>query len=340
MMNHQFRIHTEQGQSSLQRHTGAPLQEAGPGQLLLQVSAASLNFRDLLTLQGAAQGAARDGLVPLSDAVGKVLAVGPDVQGWKVGDRASPNFFPGWVDGAFDPAQLQKALGGGNTDGVLSQQLLLPVQALVAPAAHLSDEEASTLPCAGLTAWHALFERGKVQPGETVLVQGTGGVALFGLQLAAAAGARVIVTSSSHAKLERARRLGAWATIHYGETPEWDQAVLELTDGRGADHILELGGPQTYDRSIRAVAPGGRIAQIGVLSGFNARPDIQPLQFKNARIDGICVGSAAQLRRLNHFLAEHQIHPVIDRVFDFDASPAAYEHLASGQHFGKLVIRM
>lgn len=339
-MNQQFQIRIKDAKAQLQAHTGAAHHEPAAGQVLLQVKAASLNYRDLLTLQGAASGAARDGLVPLSDAVGTVLAVGDGVQGWQVGDRASPNFFPAWVDGRFDPAHLQEALGGGNTDGVLSQQLLVSAQSLVAPAAHLSDEEAATLPCAGLTAWHALFERGQVKAGETVLVQGTGGVALFGLQLAAAVGARVIVTSSSHAKLERARQLGAWATIHYGETPDWDQQVLSLTEGLGADHILELGGPDTYDRSIRAVASGGRIAQIGVLSGFNARPDIQSLQFKNARIDGICVGSVAQLRRLNQFMAQHRIRPVIDRVFDFEDSPAAYTHLASGQHFGKLVIRL
>ncbi|MGM9513463.1 zinc-dependent alcohol dehydrogenase family protein [Roseateles sp. DB2] len=339
-MNRQFTITIDGMHARLQAQTRAAQHEVAAGQVLLQVDAASLNYRDLLTLQGAASGAARDGLVPLSDAVGTVLAVGDGVQGWQVGDRAIPNFFPAWIEGRFDPVHLQNALGGGNTDGVLSQRLEVPAQSLVAPAAHLSDEEASTLPCAGLTAWHALFERGPVMAGDTVLVQGTGGVALFGLQLAAAVGARVIVTSSSHVKLERARQLGAWATIHYGETPAWDEQVLALTDGRGADHILELGGPDTYDRSIRAVAPGGRIAQIGVLSGFNARPDIQPLQFKNARIDGICVGSVAQLRRLNQFMAQHAIHPVIDRVFDFEDSPAAYTHLASGQHFGKLVIRL
>ncbi|MBB2487520.1 NAD(P)-dependent alcohol dehydrogenase [Mitsuaria sp. WAJ17] len=339
-MNQQYKIRIVGAQAQLQEQAGAAIHEVAAGQVLLQVKAASLNYRDLLTLQGAANGAARDGLVPLSDAVGTVLAVGDGVQGWQVGDRASPNFFPAWVDGRFDPAHLQLALGGGNTDGVLSQQLLVPAQSLVAPAAHLTDEEAATLPCAGLTAWHALFERGQVRAGETVLVQGTGGVALLGLQLAAAAGARVIVTSSSHAKLERARQLGAWVTIHYGDNPDWDQQVLALTEGLGADHILELGGPDTYDRSIRAVAAGGRIAQIGVLSGFNARPDIQPLQFKNARIDGICVGSVAQFQRLNQFMAEHRIRPVIDRVFDFDASPAAYTHLASGQHFGKVAIRL
>ncbi len=339
-MNRQFQIRHGGPEPMLQAQANAALHEVGSGQLLLKVNAASLNYRDLLTLRGAASGAARDGLVPLSDAVGTVLAVGEGVQGWQVGDRAIPNFFPGWVDGRFDFAHLQQALGGGNTDGVLSQQLLVHAQSLVKPAAHLSDEEAATLPCAGLTAWHALFERGQVKAGETVLVQGTGGVALFGLQLATAVGARVIVTSSSHAKLERARRLGAWATIHSGDTPEWDQHVMAVTDGKGADHILELGGPDTFDRSIRAVAPGGRIAQIGVLSGFNARPDIQPLQFKNASINGICVGSAAQLQRLNHFMAQHTIHPVIDRVFDFEASPSAYAHLASGQHFGKVVIRL
>ena len=314
----------------------------GAGEVLVQMKAASLNYRDLLTIDGAATrtGGVKDGLVPLSDGVGVIVALGEGVQSWQVGDRVSPNFFPDWLDGRFDPRYLGNALGGGSADGVLGQSLVLPAAALVRPAEHLSDAEAATLPCAGVTAWHALFERGAVQRGDIVLVQGTGGVALFGLQLAVAAGARVIVTSSSNDKLARARALGAWGLVNYRETPEWDQAVLAMTDGHGADFILELGGPDTYDRSIRAVAAGGRIAQIGVLSGFNARPDIQNLQFKNATIDGVCVGSAAHLRRLNAFLGEHKIHPVIDRVFEFDQAQQAYAHLRSASHFGKVVISL
>lgn len=310
--------------------------ELAPTQILIQVRAASLNYRDLLTMSDV--DGTRDGLTPLSDAAGVVAAVGSSVTQWTNGDRVSPNFFPAWLGGAFSPAHLSNALGGGQTDGVLSEYLLIDQAAAVAIPDHLSFVEAATLPCAGVTAWHALFERGQLQAGETVLVQGTGGVALFGLQLAAAQGARVIVTSSSDAKLERAAALGAWKTINYQTQPDWDQAVMALTDGRGVDHILELGGPDTYDRSIAAIAPGGRIAQIGVLSGFGAQPNITPLQFKNASINGICVGSVEHYERLMAFVAENKIRPIVDEVFGFDDAPLAYAQLRSASHFGKIAI--
>jgi NADPH:quinone reductase-like Zn-dependent oxidoreductase len=330
-----FRLAPSGAAHTLRRHQDARGQP-GAGQVLIRVAAASLNYRDLLTLQDTAGN--REGLVPLSDAAGTVLAVGAGVTRWKAGDRVSPGFFPAWRDGAFSPAVLAQALGGGQTDGVLSQHIVADEAALVAVPEHLSLAEAATLPCAGVTAWHALFERGALQPGETVLVQGTGGVALFGLQLAVAQGARVIVTSSSDDKLARARELGAWKTINYRTQPSWEQAALDHTQGRGVDHVLELGGPDTYERSIAAIAFGGRIAQIGVLSGFVSRPNLVPLQFKNASIHGICVGSVAMYERLNAFVARHGIHPVIDQRFAFDDAPAAYERLKSAGHFGKLVI--
>ena len=312
--------------------------EPGPRQVLVRVGATSLNYRDLLTLQDAH--ANREGLIPLSDGAGTVEAVGAEVSRWHEGDRVSPNFFTDWRGGTFSQAYLASALGGGQTDGVLSDYIVADEASLVEVAAHLTLAEAATLPCAGVTAWQALFERGALQAGETVLVQGTGGVALFGLQLASAQGARVIVTSSSDAKLERARTLGAWQTINYCARPDWDKAVLDLTDGRGVDHILELGGPDTYDRSIAAVTAGGRIAQIGVLTGFASQPNILPLQFKNASIHGICVGSVEHFERLNRFVATHQIHPVIDQQFAFEEAPAAYQRLLAAGHFGKLVINM
>ena len=310
--------------------------EPAAGQVLIRVGAASLNYRDLLTLQDPTSN--RDGLIPLSDGAGTVAAVGSGVTRWRVGDRVSVNFFPNWRAGAFSAAALATAVGGGQTDGMLSDYVLADSEALVAVPEHLSLMEAATLPCAAVTAWHALFERGHLQAGSTVLVQGTGGVALFGLQLATAHGAKVIVTSSSDAKLARAKALGAWKTINYRSQPDWDAAALDLTDGRGVDHILELGGPDTYNRSIAAIAPGGRIAQIGVLTGFASQPNILPLQFKNASIDGICVGSVEHFERLNQFLAKHRITPVIDKTFAFDDAPAAYQHLASATHFGKVVI--
>lgn len=310
--------------------------ELSPTQILISLKAASLNYRDLLNI-GDVEGT-RDGLIPLSDAAGVVAAIGSSVTRWKVGDRVSPNFFPTWVDGAFSPAHLSNALGGGQTDGVLSEHVVIEDAAVVAIPDHLSFVEAATLPCAGVTAWHALFERGHLRAGETVLVQGTGGVALFGLQLAVAHGARVIVTSSSDAKLDRAMALGAWGAINYKNQPDWDQAAMALTDGKGVDHILELGGPETYDRSIAAIAPGGRIAQIGVLSGFGSQPNLTPLQFKNASINGICVSAVEHYERLNGFIAAHEIHPVVDEVFAFDKAADAYQRLRSASHFGKIAI--
>lgn len=304
--------------------------------MLVRVGAASLNYRDLLVLRDTASN--RDGLIPLSDGAGTVVAVGSGVQRWAIGDRVSVNFFPAWRSGRFSPEILANALGGGQRDGMLSEHILADADSLVAVPEHLSLAEAATLPCAGVTAWQALFERGNLQAGETVLVQGTGGVALFAMQLAAAQGARVIVTSSSDEKLARAKALGAWKTINYRHQPAWDAAVLDLTEGQGVDHVLELGGPDTYDRSIAAVAPGGRIAQIGVLTGFASRPNILPLQFKNASVNGICVGSVEHFERLNRFVSQHRIHPVIDTNFGFADASAAYAHLRSAGHFGKVVI--
>lgn len=308
----------------------------GPQQVLIRIGAVSLNYRDLLVLKDSDSNP--EGLIPLSDGAGTIVSVGDRVTRWKAGDRVSPNFFPDWHSGSFLETYLGKALGGGRTDGVLADFIVANEESLVEVPHHLTLLEAATLPCAGLTAWHALFERGRLKPGQTVLVQGTGGVALFGLQLAKAHGAKVIVTSSSDAKLERARALGAWQTINYRTQPAWDQAALEFTAGLGVDHILELGGPETYDRSISTVAAGGSIAQIGVLTGVDSRPNMVPLQFKNASIQGICVGSVEQFERLNRFVASHRIHPVVDRSFGFDEAPAAYAYLQAAGHFGKVVI--
>lgn len=318
--------------------TTVPVPAPGAGQVLIRMAAASLNYRDLLTRKDTAS--QPPGLVPLSDGAGTVVAVGAGVTRWIVGDRVIPGFFSQWVDGPFRPDYLATALGGGATHGVLAELVVASEASLAHVPDYMTLEEASTLPCAGVTAWHALFARGNLQAGDTVLVQGTGGVALYGLQLAAAHGAHVIVTSSSDQKLQRALALGAWKTINYRTHPDWETQVLELTEGRGVDHILELGGPDTYNRSIAAIAPGGKIAQIGVLTGFASQPNILPLQFKNASINGICVGSTAHLQQLADFMTQHQIHPVIDRRFAFEDAPNAYEHLASASHFGKLVVNL
>lgn len=311
----------------------------GPNEVLVQVAAASLNYRDVLTLRGQ-NGEFADQLVPLSDAAGIVCAVGAAVSRWQVGDRVMSSFFPNWQTGPFKQEYLSAALGGGQTHGVLAEQVLFNQHALVAVPAHLSLAQAATLPCAGLTAWNGLFTRGDLRRGETVLIQGTGGVALFALQLAVAQGARAIVISSSDAKLQRAKALGAWQTINYREHANWHEQVRELTAGLGADHVLELGGLETFERSIAALAAGGRIAQIGVLSGFGASPNLQSVLFLNATINGICVGSAEQLEALCGFISKHQISPIIDREFDFTETPEAFAYLESAEHFGKVVIRL
>lgn len=328
----------KEGSSLALRSGTRTLPRLSPTEILINVRAVSLNYRDLLNI-GDVEGT-RDGLIPLSDAAGVVAAVGSSVARWKIGERVSPNFFPAWIYGAFSQSHFSNALGGGQTDGVLSEYIVTEEAAVVAIPEHLSFSQAATLPCAGVTAWHALLERGNLQAGETVLVQGTGGVAMFGLQLAVAQGARVIVISSSDAKLDRAVALGAWKTINYKSDPDWEQAALSLTDGNGVDHILELGGPDTYDRSIAAIAPGGRIAQIGVLSGFGSKPNLTPLQFKNAAINGICVGSVEHYRRLNAFVAAHAIHPMIDNVFAFEETPRAYDRLRAASHVGKIAISL
>jgi len=313
-----------------------PVPQPGPGEVLIRIEAASLNFRDLLV----AGRAPASGVTPLSDGAGVVEALGDGVAGLAVGDRVMPGFFQAWADGPFQAAYGPGQRGGLDIDGVLTRYVSVPAAVVVGIPDALSFEEAATLPCAAVTAWVALFDRYKLQPDDVVVVQGTGGVAIFGLQLATAAGARVIVTSSSDAKLEQARELGAWGTINYVTHPDWDQEVVRLTEGRGANVILELGGKGTFERSILAVAAGGAIAQIGGLAGFGASPNLLRLQQVNASIHALSVGSAAHLAAVAAFIATKAIKPVIDTVFAFEEAPAAFDALKAGRHFGKLVIRL
>lgn len=333
-----WRLHSSQGALRLERRE-EQLPPIGPRDVLVRIEAASLNYRDLLVLRGQL-GKARDGLIPLSDGAGRVVAAGSEVTRWREGDRVAPIFYRDWAGGPYREAYGAAALGGGDTDGVLADFVAVPEGSLVRLPDALSLEEAATLPCAALTAWQALVVRGQIAAGDTLLVQGTGGVALFGLQIATAFGARVIVLSSSDEKRERAARLGAWATINYRTTPEWDVEVRKLTDGIGVTHLLELGGPDTFDRSLRAVAAGGHIAQIGVFTGFGPHSNLMRLQLINADINGVNVGSGEHFSAMNDFIAAHGIKPVIDQSFGFDDAEAAYEHLASGRHFGKLVITL
>jgi NADPH:quinone reductase-like Zn-dependent oxidoreductase len=313
--------------------------EPGPGEVRVRIEAASVNYRDLLVLARAGQGGL-DGRIPLSDGAGVVDKIGPNAPRWRVGDRVAASFFRAWISGPFRSAYMRSALGGSTTDGVLADYVVLPEAALARMPEHLSTDEAATLPCAAVTAWHGLVTRGGMKAGDTLLVQGTGGVALFGLQFAAALGARAIVLSSSNEKLEKARALGASILINYRETPEWDTAVMDATNGVGASHILELGGPATYDRSVRAVASSGKIVQIGVLSGFAPTPNLARLQTENADIIGVTVGSVEHFQAMNTFLTIHALRPIIDRIFAFDEAQAALDFVRSGTHFGKIVIRL
>jgi NADPH:quinone reductase-like Zn-dependent oxidoreductase len=309
-------------------------------QILVRIQAASLNYRDLLIARGHYMGATvTANTVPLSDGTGEVIAVGASVSRFRVGQRVAGTFFRGWIDGPA-PRRPLTALGAPPADGVLAELAVFDEQDAVAVPDHLSAAEAATLPCAAVTAWRSLVGTGHVAPGETVLLLGTGGVSMFALQFARQAGARVIITSSSDEKLARARALGASACINYRTTPEWDREVLALTDGMGVDHVLDVGGAATLGRSIGSVAVGGKVAMIGVLTGVGAGASPYGLLGKQASLQGIYVGSRGDFERMNAAVAAERMKPVIDREFNFDDAPAAYRHLESGGHVGKVVIRL
>jgi NADPH:quinone reductase-like Zn-dependent oxidoreductase len=317
----------------------AELPEPGPGQVRVRVAAASLNYRDVFMISRFGD-VGIDNRIPLSDASGTVDAVGSGAMRFQVGDRVATIFFPDWISGRFRSSYASSAFGGEGADGVLSEYVIVPERALVASPAFLSDVAVAALPCAGVSAWHALFVRAPLEPDDRVLIQGTGGVALFALQFAHAAGVRCIVLSSSDDKLARARKLGASDLINYRTTPDWHLAVQEITQGEGATHILEVGGQDTYERSLKCVAPNGTIAQIGVLTGFDLRPNLLPLSRLNANIVGIQAGSRQYFEDMNRFIQEQGITPVVDREFAFDEALQAYADMAEQRHFGKLVINV
>ena len=317
-----------------------PQPELATGDVLVRIRAVSLNYRDLTNLDAQRPGNLPPPLIPCSDGAGEVIGSGSGVTRFRIGDRVAGIFFRDWISGRFD-LRYHKCAHGGSIHGMLREVVTLPEQALISIPEHLSFEEGAALPCAAVTAWQALFTRGGLRADESVLVLGTGGVSVFALQLATAAGARVVVTSSSDEKLEHARQLGAWATVNYQTTPAWDAEVWRITEKRGVDHVVEVGGPGTLGMSMNSVAAGGQIALIGVLTGFGA-PDASlfPIVARNVRLDGIYVGSRADFEALNAFLSEHQIHPVIDRVFPFGEAREAFEHLRGATHFGKIVISL
>ncbi len=318
--------------------THADLPACGRGQVLVRMRAASLNFRDLAVATGKyMMSALPPNLVPLSDGAGEVIEVGEGVTRVKPGDRVCPIFMQGWMGGEMEPAHSQTALGGA-IDGVLAEYMVCDAEALVHIPDHLSYEQAATLPCAAVTAWNALFGLQPIQPGQTVLVLGTGGVSIFALQFARAAGARVIATSSSDDKLARAKALGASDGVNYRDEPEWQGAVRALTDGRGVDHVVEVGGPGTLARSLASARSGGVVTLIGVLT----KGEINPLAIfgSGAIVRPIYVGSRQMFEAMNRAIAAHKIEPVIDRVFGFEEARAAYSHLKGATHLGKVVIRI
>ncbi len=309
----------------------------GHGEVLLEMKAASLNFRDILMVNGHYNPHQPLPLIPCSDGVGVVAEVGEGVTLLAPGDRVATAFCQTWLSGAPDKAKLRGTLGGP-LDGTLAEAMVLPETGVVKVPEHLSHVEAATLPCAALTAWSALVTQGNVGADATVLVQGTGGVSLFALQFARALGARVIVTSSSNAKLETVRKLGSWRQINYKETPEWAATVREMTGGEGVDHIVEVGGASTLQQSLKAIRVGGQISLIGVLSGTAVELDIIPILMQNIRIQGILVGSREGFETMNRGIAQHEIRPVIDRVFPFEETREALVYMSGGRHMGKICI--
>jgi len=316
---------------------GRPSPQPGPGEVLVRIRASSLNYRDLMTVLDPESRGIPYARIPNSDGAGEVLAVGPGVTRFAPGDRVAGTFFQRWDCGPITADAMASALGGAQ-DGVLAEEVVFAARGLVHVPAHLSFEEAATLPCAALTAWHALIEKGGLKAGETVLLLGTGGVSTCALQFAALHGARPIVISSSDAKLERTRGLGAWHTVNYRATPDWDRTVLHLTDGVGVDHVVEVGGAGTLERSVAACRVAGHIALIGVLSGGQINPT--PIMRKSLTVHGIYVGSRAMFDAMNRALAAAGLRPVIDRRFAFDDARAAFHHMRAAGPFGKIVVTL
>ncbi|MBR1248693.1 NAD(P)-dependent alcohol dehydrogenase [Bradyrhizobium sp. AUGA SZCCT0169] len=312
-----------------------PEPEPGPGQVVVRMRAASLNYRDLLTVTGQG-GAYRLPLIPFSDGAGEIAAVGAGVSRVAVGDRVCPMFFQSWFDGGPSASGRRLALGG-TRPGVLQELLLLDAEGVSRIPDHLSFVEAATLPCAGLTAWRSLFDEAHLRPGQTVLVQGTGGVSIFALQFAKLSGATVIVTSSSDEKLERAKALGADHTINYRAVAEWGKAAADWAGG-GVDHVVEVGGKDTFAQSIEAARVGGTILVIGVLSGFSRQISIPSLFSKNLHVIGLSVGSRKMFENMAAAIGQNRMKPVIDRTLGFTEVPDALRLMQQAGHFGKITI--
>ena len=333
-----YRIRRGAGIDGLARITRAK-SVLGPNDVRVAMRAVALNHRDLMIARGDS-GVSDLDVVPASDGAGEIVEVGANVTRLRVGDRVMSVFFPDWHEGAPEPTRTARALGG-TTDGVLAEEVVSDENAWAAMPAHLDFVEAATIPCAFVTAWNALFVAAPTKPGESVLLLGTGGVSISALQLAKAAGLRVLVTSSDDAKLDRALALGADVAINYRRTPEWQEEALRLTNGRGVDRVLDIGGPDTLPRSIAAVRTGGTIAVIGRLTGIGGVTiDPAALFGGSKRLAGVLVGSRTMTEDVARFMQLAGVRPVIDKLFDFAHAREAYEYLGSAQHFGKVVIRV
>jgi NADPH:quinone reductase-like Zn-dependent oxidoreductase len=309
-------------------------------QVRINIKATSINYRDLLICKGLYNPNLKKPAVPLSDGAGEIVEIGTAVKRAKVGDRVMGAFMPRWISGAPSEELIRLALGGGGDEGMLSQYVDLHEESVVQIPAHLSFEEAATLPCAAVTAWHALFEDDCLKPGQTVLTQGTGGVSLFAIQFAQAAGAHLISTSGSDEKIARLKTMGVTNTINYKEKSGWGKETLKLTGMKGVDHIVEVGGGGTLGESFKAVKIGGHIALIGVLSGPQSEVNPMMILMKAIRLQGVYVGSRSMFEAMNASISLHKIKPIIDRVFDFDDAQNALRYMESAQHFGKIVIRV
>ena len=317
----------------------APIPEPGPGEVVLQVHACSLNYRDLMIVSGTYNPKMPLPRVPLSDGAGIIHSVGEGVATLKQGDRAAGIFMQNWLDGQPTAAKYKGALGG-DIDGMAAQYVRLHHTGLVRIPEYLSFAEAATLPCAAVTAWSALHNAGGITAGSTVLIQGTGGVSIAALQLAKAMGARVLGTSGSDEKLERARSLGLDAGVNYRSTPDWASWAAEQTGGEGVDLVIEVGGAGTFSQSLKAVRIGGAVAQIGVLSQSDEPAAVPLILRKQIRVQGIFVGSRADFEDLNRALEQIRAHPIVDREYRLAELPQAYETMRNASHFGKLVVNM
>ncbi len=321
------------------RSTTRPDPEPGPGQVLVRTKAVSLNYRDLMMVRGHYNPRQPLPLIPCSDGAGVVEAVGSGAARFAVGDRVMTCFSQTWLGGPPDHERIRGTLGGP-LDGTLVERLVLDEDGLVATPSHLSDVQAACLPCAALTAWSALVTEGNIRAGDIVLLQGTGGVSIFALQIASMLGARAIVTSSSNEKRARAEALGAWRTLNYREDPTWAKTVRAMTGGRGVDLVVEVGGAGTLGQSLDAARIGGTVAVIGVLSGVSSELSVIPVLMKQLRLQGILVGNRDGFETMNRAIEAVEMEPVVDRVFAFEDAREAFETMASAAHFGKIVIQV